>query len=130
MKKDEVDKILAYSCQDDWIVDDESGSFTYKEDLCLHIKWADFDTYENFNEQWATNHPDSTAKSIFYYVKYNDSFIDKKMFVSVDGHRATLPLTKSRTELLLKAEDVNFARIINIGDRLDEYILRSGLKVI
>ncbi len=45
MNADEVKKILAQSSQHDWIVDAETGSFTYKNDLNLHIKRADYDSY-------------------------------------------------------------------------------------
>ncbi len=37
MNADEVINILAQSSQYDWIVEDETGSFTYKNDLNLKI---------------------------------------------------------------------------------------------
>lgn len=129
MEFDEVQKILSHSSQDEWIVDDESGSFTYKKDLNLHIDRADYESYRNFNEPWATSHPDQNAFAVDYVVKYGSSFVDKRMLVSVDGHRATLPLPKSLEDLRVKASDVNFAKIVDIGHRVDEYIKRSGLKV-
>lgn len=129
MKLNEVEEILASSSQDDWIVDDESGSFTYKEDLNLHIERDDYDNYRSFNEPWAVQHPDSAAMAVEYTVKYGNSFVEKHTLVSVDGHRATLPMPKSINELQVKKEDVNFAKIVNIGDRVDEYIQRSGLDV-
>ena len=46
MNADEVTRILAQSSQNDWIVDDETGAFTYKNDLALHIKRADYDDYK------------------------------------------------------------------------------------
>ncbi len=33
------------------------------------------------------------------------------------------------TDLNVKSSDVNFAKIVDIGDSVDEYIQRSGLKV-
>ncbi len=57
MFADEVKNILEQSSQDDWIVDDETGSFTYKNDLNLHIKRADYARYKWFNEPWAVCHP-------------------------------------------------------------------------
>ena len=47
MNADEVTRILAQSSQNDWIVDDETGAFTYKNDLALHIKRADYDDYNS-----------------------------------------------------------------------------------
>ncbi|PLY37529.1 hypothetical protein F164LOC_09590 [Pectobacterium carotovorum] len=130
MNIDEVTKILAQSSQDDWIVDDKTGSFTYKNDLDLHIKRADYDDYNSFNETWAVSHPDSNACSVEYTVNYGSSFVDRKTLVSVDGHRATLPMPESATDLNVKSADVNFAKIVDIGDRVDEYIQRSGLKIL
>lgn len=129
MNADEVTKILAQSTQEDWIVDDETGSFTYKNDLDLHIKRADYDDYNSFNEHWAVRHPDSNACSVEYTVSYGSSFVDRKTLVSVDGHRATLPMPVSATDLNVSSADVNFAKIVDIGDRVDEYIQRSGLTI-
>lgn len=129
MKLEKVKSILAKSSQEDWIVDDESGSFTYKEDLNLRIERSDFDTYRSFNEPWATNHPDSSAKAEDYTVKYGSSFVEKFTLVSVDGHRATLPMPESRDSEFVSKEDVNFAKIVDIGGRVDEYLKRSRLKV-
>lgn len=129
MKLDDVKDILATSSQEDWIIDDESGSFTYKNDLNLHIERAEYDTYREFDETWATSHPDKHAVAVEYVVKYGTSFVDKKILVSVDGHRATLPLPKSINDLSVKASDVNFAKIVNIGDQVDEYLKRSRLQV-
>lgn len=129
MKLSDVEKILAKSSQDDWIVDDESGSFTYKDDLNLHIQRADYSSFREFNEPWATSHPDPKAVAVEYIVKYGSSFVDKHTLVSIDGHRATLPMPKSVNDLRVDASDVNFAKIVNIGDRVDEYLERSKLKV-
>ncbi len=129
MKLDDVKDILAKSSQDEWIVDDESGSFTYKNDLNLHIDRADYKSYREFNEPWATSHPDKHAVAVEYVVKYGSSFVDKKMLVSVDGHRATLPLPKSMEDLSVTPSDVNFAKIVDVGNRVDEYLERSRIKV-
>ena len=129
MKLNDVEKILSTSSQDDWIVDDESGSFTYKNDLNLHIERDDFDNYRSFNEEWATNHPDSSAKAVEYTVKYGTSFVEKQTLVSVDGFRATLPMPKGANDLSVKASKVNFAKIVDVGDSVGEYIKRSGLHV-
>ena len=129
MKLEDVEEILANSSQEDWIVDDESGSFTYKNDLNLHIERDDYDNYRKFNEPWAIGHPDPSAMAVEYTVKYGYSFVEKQTLVSVDGHRATLPMPKSANDLHVKKKDVNFAKIVDIGDRVDEYIARSGLSV-
>lgn len=129
MKLDDVKNILATSPQDDWVVDDESGSFTYKNDLNLHIERADYESYRDFDEPWAKSHPDPKAVAVEYIVKYGSSFVEKHMLVSVDGHRATLPMPKSMNDLRVSASEANFARIVDIGDRVDEYLQRSNIKV-
>ena len=129
MNLKEVKKILATSSQNEWIVDDESGSFTYKNDLNLRIERDDFDNYRSFNESWATNHPDSSAKAADFTVKYGASFVDKHTLVSVDGHRATLPMPESPDRKYVSKEEVNFAKIVDIGGRVDEYLKRSKLEV-
>lgn len=129
MRLDDVKSILATSSQEDWIIDDESGSFTFKNDLNLRIERAEYDSFRDFNEPWATSHPDKHAVAVDYVVKYGSSFVDKKMLVSVDGHRATLPLPKSINNLCVKASDVNFAKIVNIGDTVDDYLKRSNIRI-
>ena len=130
MKLDDVKKILSTSTKDEWIVDDESGSFTYKNDLNLHIERADYETYREFDEPWAKSHPDPKAVAVDYVVKYGSSFVDKHTLVSVDGHRATLPMPKSMDDLRVDKTDVNFARIVDIVDRVDEYLSRSKIQVV
>ncbi len=130
MDYNEAKAILNSSSQEDWIVNDETGSFTYKKDLNFHIQRADFDSYRPFNEPWATNHPDPSARTVEYTVKYGDSYVDKYTLVSVDGHRANLPMPQSADNLVVRKNDVNFAKIVSTGgDRVDEYLERSNLEV-
>ncbi len=125
----EVKNILEQQSNDDWILDDQNGSFKYKNDLNLHINRAYYDSYYSFNEPCAVCHPDKNACSGEYNINYGSSFVDRKTVVSVDGHGATLPMPASATDLNVKSSDVNFAKIVDIGDSVDEYIQRSGLKV-
>ncbi len=103
--------------------------FTYKNDLSLRIERADYDKSNNFNEDWATKHPDSQAKSVEYTVKYGSSFVARETLVSVDRGRATLPMPDVKTKKIVSSYDMNFAKIVDVGDRTDEYIERSGLTV-
>ena len=130
MKIEEVKSILKNSTQNNWIVDDETGSFTYKDDLNLHIERAVFENYRDFNEPWAISHPDPKAVAVEYIVKYGSSFVDRQTLISVDGHRATLPMPKSTEDLRVSASEVNFARIVDVGGRVDEYLQRSNIKVV
>lgn len=130
MKKREVDKILADSNSDDWIKDDETGNFTYKKDLNLRIEREAYEDHEEIEEEWAVDNPDSHAVSIRYTIKYNNSFVDRKALVSVDNHRALLPYPKSIDELVVTENAVNFAKIVSISDRVDEYIRSSNFEIV
>lgn len=123
-KKREMDKILADSNSDDWIKDDETGNFTYKKDLNLRIEREAYEDHEETEEEWAVDYPDSHAVSIRYTIKYNNSFVSRKALVSVDNHRALLPYLKNIDELVVTENAMNFAKIVSISDRVDEYIRR------
>lgn len=127
MEYDEVEKILNTSEKKDWIANDELGTFTYKKDLNLRIERSSDDRI--FTESWATNFPDKNARAIDYKVFYNNSFVDEKMLVSVDGARATLPLPKSPDDLTVTKSKVNFAKIVDTGNQFEEYLKRSELKI-
>lgn len=129
MTKEKIDKILYESSQEDWIIDDELGVFTYKNDVSLCIEKAELDTHIDFNESWATNHPDKKATVTTYIIKYNRNFIERKTLVNVDGYRATLPMPKSIDDLVVTKEQVNFAKIVNIGNRVEEYLSRSDIRI-
>jgi len=132
MNFDELKNILATTSQDDWIIDDESGSFTYKKDLNLHIQRADYDADRKFFEPWATKHHDPKAVVVEYIVKYGAAVVDRRMLVSVDGRRATLPMPKAVDDLRVSSSEVNFARIINLrtDDPVGEYLRHSNIKVV
>lgn len=123
MNYNEVENILANSKKNEWIENDELGTFTYKNDLNLRIERSPNEI--EFNETWATSFPDKNAKAIDYKVFYNNSFVDEQLLVSVDGARAVLPLPKSADDLTVKKADVNFARIVNVGNQFDDYLARS-----
>ena len=123
MEYSEVESILETSKKDDWIVNDGLGAFTYKKDLNLRIERSDND--REFNEPWATNFPDKNARAVNYRVFYNNSFVDEKMLVAVDGFRATLPLPRSAQDLSVNKKDENFARIVDVGNQFDSYMHRA-----
>lgn len=130
MTYDEIKEILSNSTQDDWLIFDEEGTFTYKEDVNLHIerKEIDFERDKFETEDWATDHPDPEAYKREFKVKYNNSLISVKTLVSVDGGRALLPLPDLST-MGVKPEDYNFAKIVDLHREVDKYLKSSGLHV-
>jgi len=124
-------EILASGNQSDWLFDDEFGSYTYKHDLNLRIqrKEIDFDFDKFSGEEWATKHPDSQAYKSIYDIYYNSSRLERKILVSVDGFRATLPMPAINTNKITSAE-YKFAKIVDHHGSLDDYIDRSQLQVV
>lgn len=130
MNYDELKEKIKSSTKNDWLFSDERGSYTFKEDLNLRIqrKEIDFDSDKFSGEDWATKHPDSSAYRETYEVYYGSSFVDEKLLVSVDGHRASLPLPKINTNVV-SVEDYHFAEIVDHLDTLQDYMGRANLKI-
>ena len=130
MTYDELMQMVYGSTKDDWVFSDERGIYTFKKDLNVHIHRKDIDhDFDKFTgEEWATKHPDPTAYRVTYEIYYGSSFVAEVLLVSVDGHRATLPLPDLNT-MKVTQEDYKFAKIVDQLDTLDEYMKRSGLEV-
>jgi hypothetical protein len=130
MKYDELMKIIYNSQKGDWAFNDERGIYTFKNDLNVRIQKKDIvqDRDQFTSEDWATKNPDKTAYRVTYEIYYGASFVSEKLLVSVDGHRATLPIPEVNT-LKVRKEDYAFAKIVDQLDTLADYIQRSGLEV-
>lgn len=128
MNYDEAIEIVRSSSREDWIHESVTNSFTYKEDLNLRIEQLpDEEKGMLFKEEWAIKHADSNAHKVFYHLKYNSSIIKRIVLVSVDGHKAELPLPISIVDLRIQnLTDYDVARIINGQELLDDYMQRSG----
>ncbi|MEH6642796.1 hypothetical protein [Vreelandella glaciei] len=122
--------IIYNSDKSDWLFSDEKGVYTYKPDLHVRIERREIDhDFDRFTgEEWATNHPDSTAFKVIYELYYGASFVELILMVSVDGHRATLPLPDRKT-LSISERQYKFAKIVDQLGTLDDYLRRAGLKV-
>ena len=129
MTIEEIDKILTSTSSSDWVISDELGSYTYKQDLFLRIQKRPVNYNDKFGgEEWATTmHEDADAHRVIYDVFYGVSFIATKQLVAVDGCRAILPMPTFGTKEI-PYRDYVFAKIV-APDSLDEYINRSGLTV-
>ncbi len=129
MNHNDVIEILNQGNQSDWLYDDDTGSYTYRQNLLLRMESKEIDHDRDiFQEDWATRHPDASAYKETYKVFYGSSLISRMELVSVDGHRATLPMPKSSTNVI-PLNEYRFAQIVDQGGRLDEYIKRSQLVV-
>ncbi len=130
MTYDELMVIIDESERDDWLFSDERGVYTFKHNLNVRIQRREIDhEWDKFtDEDWATKHPDPTAYRVTYEIYYGASFVKEVLMVSVDGHRATLPLP-DRNTLKVSAQDYRFAQIVDQLGTLEEYMRRSGLEV-
>ncbi len=128
-RNDQLIYSICNSSITDWDTDQENCIMTYLPDHKIMIKWDSYEEQEPFNEEWATNHPDKNAYSLYYYLYYGESLIKRFKLVHVDGYRALLPMPNYETKHI----DRNAYRLsclLNSDiDYLNSYIARSGLIV-
>lgn len=91
---------------------------TREDDVGIHC--------DDFQEPWATGHPDSRARSYWYDYLYDGNLIERFILVDVDGHRATLPLPDAGTTDV-PMRRYRIAKIFERNDEVDDYMQRSGL---
>jgi hypothetical protein len=130
MTYDQLKQLIHESSKGDWLFSDERGIYTFKNDLNLRIQRNPIDhVLDKFTgEDWATNHPDPVAYRVTYEIYYGASFVEYQLMVSVDGHRATLPLPDRSTQKVT-ADSYRFAQIVDQLNTLDEYMHRAKLEV-
>ena len=86
----EIEEILSSTSSSDWVIEEELGAYTYKQDVLLRIQKHPIDYHaDKFSgEEWATTmHADSEAYRVVYDVFYGESFIETKQLVAVDEIR-------------------------------------------
>lgn len=114
----------------DWQYDDSEGRYTYTSDVALRIEKDDYDELGDFGEEWATKFPDPNAKSFYAHVYYDSSPVLKEYIVSVDGHRAYIPLPDRRTHTISEFQ-YDMGNILNLGTGwdYDDYLRRADVSV-
>ena len=90
----------------------------YKGDLNIRIEKET--TFEEFNEDWTCKLPNPRAYRVIARFYYGCSLVEEKHFVSVDGHRAILPMPDPKDFKRVKYEDYRIARILNWNEALRE----------
>ena len=83
---------------------------------------------DDYQDEWANRHPDAKATGYWYDLSYDGNLIARFILVSVDGGRAKVPPPDWQTGRIRRI-DYRVAQIHDVVGTLDEYILRSGLKV-
>lgn len=102
-----------------------------KEDPRLRIfakKIDDGVHNDDFQEHWVNKHPDPSAVSYYYNILFDGNFIHRLILVSVDGHRATLPLPNRQT-MQVNLFEYKVAQIFDSLNTLEDYVRRSGINI-
>ena len=114
MTYDEYFNLVLNSEPEDWLFFDEKNVLTFKHDLNIWIKRIITD--ERFEEEWAERYPDSRAYKVNVEFYYGNSLVGTDIFVSVDGHRAIVPIVKVEGEEYtnnISRRDYIIARILS-----------------
>jgi hypothetical protein len=132
MKYSEFMEIFLKSDLDDWIINDEYGTFVYKGDLSVVIKREeiDYSNRERFYEEWAEQFPDKNAYSQRYSLCYQQTIIEDFYTVAVDGMRSYIPYPKL-DDMSINEFQYKVGAIVNniSGHSFDEYLKRARIKV-
>lgn len=126
---DIIQCILASDSKDDWRLYDETRYF--KSNVNLRFQTNVFDRSgvhrEHFKEDWATNFPDPDATSYWHDLYYGATLLHRFILISVDGARASLPVSKSRQDFSVSTLNYKVAKIHDTLGTLDQYMWRAGL---
>ena len=121
----------------DWLFDDEEGTYTFKKDTCLTIRRDEFENDREFKEEWAKRFPDQKAFVSYHKIFYNSSLIKKVFLVAIDGYRMYIPIPEVNN-LTINKFQYQIGKIINdsyggSGKGIwpyDSYLSRAGIKII
>jgi hypothetical protein len=109
-------------------------SYVHDSNLRFEIDYTRAGTQtDDFQEPWATRHPDPRATGYWCQLYYGASLIGQYVLVSVDGGRAMLPLPSLGADRQhpgpVTILEYKIAEIHDSLATLKEYMTRSGLVV-
>lgn len=129
------DKFTLHSSADSrWVeVEPHDAVAAYKPDVSITMAWG-ITVHADFQEPWANKFPDPSASSHLVDVFYNGALVFRTLYVSVDGARAMVPLSRSRDELVVPAPYYAFVTLLDSlsvhVSRASDYFDRAGLRII
>lgn len=109
----------------------------YKLDISISLVWG-LVCVEEFQEEWANNHPNPDASSYYLDIFYNGMLAYRTVYAAVDGHRSKMPLPNREdngkgivTWWITRDEDQLFRLFNEIQNstNYDDYIRRCGIIV-
>lgn len=132
MKYNDFINAIVNSKIEDWMYDDETGKYIFKNDISITMQ-QDREDDEEFFEEWVKkfiHHPTATRMKV--YLCFNGNVIDTFYTASVDGSRMHIPYPDSEN-MTITYNQYKIGQIVNIAtcnviDRYDEYLIKAGIK--
>ena len=91
---------------------DIESVWVYENDVRMRIERGR-PAVDDFQEDWVEDYPDSSAKSDSYWLYFGRSPISHRVLVSVDGHRAKIPIpNRTDGELVIDKSGETWGRIV------------------
>lgn len=124
---------IAESDIEDWIYDDEVGSYVFRKDIAITMQ-RDREEDELFEEEWVERFiHHSEAKRLKIYLNYMGNTIDVFFTASVDGAQMNIPYPNI-DEMAITRQQYNIGKIVNkqecgVIDRYDEYLRTARITV-
>ncbi len=127
-----IDLIVNSDPTSDWLLDDELGIYTLKDDVHVNLVRQESDSTDRFEEPWTQVFPDKHAFVIDYHLMYSGSFVESFMLVAVDGGRVKIPLPQQSGppgSLHIDNPDYHVGKVIHgrLGHDYDDYLRRAGI---
>ncbi|KGE16618.1 hypothetical protein [Paenibacillus wynnii] len=122
---------ITESDADDWLYDDDSGRYVFKNNLAITIV-NDRDFSSEFFEDWVNNYSDPTAYAKRFLLQYHNSTIEAFYAAAVDGYRMYIPYPR-RPEMSITRTQFEIGRIINalnVGNHLQDYLSMAGISIL
>lgn len=110
--------------------DSHNAIWVYNHDVNLRLERGRV-AVQDFQQDWTDNFPDTNAISYGYWFYYGQSPILYQVLVSVDGHRADLPIPdREEDRLVISATEAKYGRIVT-GDRdqFDRALKRANIEI-
>lgn len=112
---------------------DSHGMYAcYKPNVSISIAFG-LRHLDYFNEDWANIFPDSRASSSYFDIFYNNTLVERLLYVVVDGGRAKLPIPESVDNLEVGAQESSLIRLVDSlesgADNYERYFRQAGFSL-
>jgi hypothetical protein len=132
MTQQEINQLVWNTPVNEWLVNEDDGIYTCARDLIVRlvVEKDCIDDSHKFNERWVTTLPDPNAYKRSVDLYYGASWVQRFIFVLVDGCRASIPLPTHGTPMTVTAFEAKVGQIINRpNSQFDDYIDRLDIQI-